>query len=289
VAVVDGFDPKTATQTLSKWVVGELARCGAAVDQALEEFRFNEAATALYEFVWGTLCDWYVELAKPVFSGDDEAAKTETRAVTGFVLAETVKLLHPIMPFITEELWDKLDQRAGKGELVQQAWSVLPAAIADAAADAEMGWLVKLISDIRSARNEVNVPAGAKLSLLVRDAGAETRARLDRHRAAIERLARVEGIQHDMPAPKGALQVVLGEATYALPVADVIDLKAERARLEKEIRKLDGEVTKIDAKLGNAQFMSKAPEDVVVEQRERRDDAVATTARLRQAMERLAG
>jgi valyl-tRNA synthetase len=224
-----------------------------------------------------------------VLSGDDEAAKTETRADTGFVLAETVKLLHPIMPFITEELWDKLDQRAGKGELVKQAWTVLPPTIADAAADAEMGWLVRLITDIRSARSEVNVPAGAKLNLLVRDASAETRARLDRHRAAIERLARVESIQLDAPAPKGALQVVIGEATYALPVADVIDLKAERARLEKEIRKLDGEVAKIDAKLGNTQFMSKAPEDVVAEQRERPDDAMATTARLRQAMDRLAG
>jgi len=289
VTVVEGFDPATAKLTLSKWVIGELARCGATVDTALEEFRFNEAATALYEFVWGTVCDWYVELAKPVFSGDDEAAKTETRAVTGFVLAEIVKLLHPIMPFITEELWDKLDLRAKHGEVVKQAWSVLPAAIADAGADAEMGWLVKLITDIRSARSEVNVPAGAKLGLLVRDANAETRARLERHRAAIERLARVETIQLDAPAPKGALQVVLGEATYALPVADVIDLKAERARLEKEIRKLDGEVSKIDAKLGNAQFMSKAPEDVVAEQRERREDAVATTVRLRQAMERLAG
>ena len=289
VAVVEGFKPQSATQTLSKWVLGELARCGASVDKALEEFRFNEAATALYEFIWGTVCDWYVELAKPVFSGDDEAAKTETRAVTGFVLAEIVKLLHPIMPFITEELWDKLDQRAAKGTLVTQPWSVLAPSIADAQADAEMGWLVRLITDIRSARSEVNVPAGAKLNLLVRDAHAETRARLDRHRAAIERLARVETIRLDTPAPKGALQIVLGEATYALPVADVIDLKAERARLEKEIRKLDGEVSKIDAKLGNAQFMSKAPEDVVAEQRERRDDAVATTARLRQAMDRLAG
>ncbi|MGE0425131.1 MAG: valine--tRNA ligase [Reyranellaceae bacterium] len=289
VTVVEGFDPATAQQTLSKWIIGELARCGNVVDKALVEFRFNEAAGALYEFVWGTFCDWYVELAKPVLSGDDEAAKTETRAVTGFVLAEIVKLLHPIMPFITEELWDKLDQRARTGELVTQAWSVLPVEIADAAADAEMGWLVKLISDIRSARNEVNVPAGAKLTLLVRDAGAETRGRLDRHRAAIERLARVEAIQLDSTVPKGALQLVLGEATYALPVADVIDLKAERARLEKEIRKLDGEVSKIDAKLGNAQFMSKAPEDVVAEQRDRREDAVATTARLKQAMERLAG
>ncbi|MBX3500780.1 MAG: valine--tRNA ligase [Alphaproteobacteria bacterium] len=288
VTVVEGFDPNTATQTLSKWIIGELARCQNAVEKALVEFRFNEAANALYEFVWGTFCDWYVELAKPVLSGDDEAAKTETRAVTGFVLAEVVKLLHPIMPFITEELWDTLDQRAAKGTLVAQPWSVLPEDIADAAADAEMGWLVKLISDIRSARNEVNVPAGAKLTLLVRDAGAETRARLERHRAAIERLARVEQIQLDAPTPKGALQLVLGEATYALPVADVIDLKAERARLEKEIRKLDGEVSKIDAKLGNAQFMSKAPEEVVAEQRDRRDDAVATTARLRQAMDRLA-
>jgi valyl-tRNA synthetase len=201
------------------------------------------------------------------------------------VLRETVKLLHPVMPFITEELWDKLGHRAKHGMLIGQPW---PAATAiDATADAEMGWLVTLISDIRSARSELNVPPGAKLRLLVVGADAATQKRLGTHRAAIERLARVEGIETAESAPKASLQIVLGEATYALPVGDVIDLKAEGARLQKEIKKLADEVAKIDAKLGNANFVSRAPEEVVEEQRERRTQAEQTRARLSIALERL--
>ena len=153
------------------------------------------------------------------------------------MLRETVKLLHPVMPFITEELWDKLGHRAQHGALIGQPWPVPTAT--DAAAGDEIGWLVKLISDIRSARAELNVPAGAKLKLLVVGANDATQKRLDVHRAAIERLSRVEGIEAAAAAPKAALQIVVGEATYALPVGDVVDLKAEGARLQKEIKKLD--------------------------------------------------
>jgi len=280
-----GFDPATASLTVNKWVLGELARANTAIDKAIAEFRLNEAASTLYEFIWGIVCDWYVELSKPTLQGEDGPAKDETRAVTAFVLRETAKLLHPVMPFITEELWDKLGHRAEHGALIGQPWPV--PAPADTAADAEIGWLVKLISDIRSARAELNVPAGAKLKLLVVGANATTQKRLDTHRAAIERLSRVEGIEAAASAPKAALQIVVGEATYALPVGDVIDLKAESARLQKEIKKLADEVGKIDAKLGNANFVSRAPEEVVEEQRERRTQAEQTRARLSTALERL--
>jgi valyl-tRNA synthetase len=279
------FDPALAKLMVNKWVLGELARANTTVDKALVEFRLNDAATALYEFIWGIVCDWYVELSKPVLQGDDGPEKDETRAVTAFVLRETVKLLHPVMPFITEELWDKLGHRAEHGALISQPWPA-PAAI-DASADVEMGWLVKLISDIRSARAELNVPARAKLKLLVVGANDTTQKRLDVHRAAIERLSRVEGIEAAATAPKAALQIVVGEAAYALPVGDVIDLKAEGARLQKEIKKLADEVGKIDAKLGNANFVSRAPEEVVEEQRERRTQAEQTRARLSTALERL--
>ena len=198
---------------------------------------------------------------------------------------ETVKLLHPVMPFITEELWDKLGHRAQHGALIGQPWPV-PTAI-DAASDAEMGWLVKLIQDIRSARAELNVPAGAKLKLLVIGANDTTKGRLETHRPAIERLARIEGVEPVASAPKASLQLVVGEATYALPVGDVIDLKAESARLQKEIKKLADEVGKIDSKLGNAAFVSRAPEEVVEEQRERRTQAEQTRTRLSAALERL--
>ena len=205
--------------------------------------------------------------------------------MTAWVLRETAKLLHPVMPFITEEIWDKSGHRAEHGALIGQPWPVKPET--DEAADSEMGWLVKLISDIRSARSELNVPAGAKLKILVVGGNATTQQRLKTHQAAIERLARIEGIETSAAAPKGALQIVVGEATYALPVGDVIDLKAEGARLTKEIKKLADEVGKIDAKLGNANFMSRAPEEVVEEQRERRRQAEETRVRLATALERL--
>jgi valyl-tRNA synthetase len=284
-ALPRSFDPATATLTINKWVLGELARANASIDKALGEFRLNEAASTLYEFVWGTVCDWYVELSKPVLQGEDGPAKDETRAVTAFVIRETAKLLHPVMPFITEELWDKLGHRAEHGMLINQSWPQL--APSDAAADAEIGWLVKLISDIRSARAELNVPAGAKLRLLVVGADGTTRQRIDTHRAAIERLARVEGIEVAAAAPRASLQLVVGEATYALPVGEVIDLKAESARLQKEIRRLGDEIGKIDAKLGNKAFISRAPEEVVEEQRDRRQAAEQTRARLSAALERL--
>ncbi len=284
-ALPPGFDPATAKLTVNKWMLGELARANLAIDKALTDFRLNEAATTLYEFVWGVVCDWYVELTKPILQGADGPEKDETRAVTAFVLRETVKLMHPVMPFITEELWDKLGHRAEHGPLIGQPWPA-PAAV-DAAADAEMGWLVKLISDIRSARAELNVPAGAKLKLLVIGGNATTAARIETHRAAIERLARIEGVEAAESAPKASLQIVVGEATYALPVGEVIDLKAESARLQKEIKKLADEVGKIDAKLANAAFVARAPEEVVEEQRERRAQAEQTAARLSAALERL--
>jgi len=284
-ALPKGFDPGSARLNVNKWMLGELARANLAIDKALTDFRLNEAANTLYEFVWGVVCDWYVELTKPIVQGADGPEKDETRAVTAFVLRETVKLMHPVMPFITEELWDKLGHRAEHGPLIGQPWPA-PTAV-DAAADAEMGWLVKLISDIRSARAELNVPAGAKLKLLVIGGNDTTAARLDTHRPAIERLARIEGVEAASSAPKASLQIVVGEATYALPVGEVIDLKAESARLQKEIKKLVDEVGKIDAKLANAAFVARAPEEVVEEQRERRAQAEQTVARLSAALERL--
>jgi valyl-tRNA synthetase len=279
------FDPASAALTVNKWILGELSRATEAVDQAIAGFRLNEAASVLYEFIWGIVCDWYVELSKPTLQGPDGPEKEETRAVTAFVLRETTRILHPVMPFITEELWDKTGYRAQLGALITQAWAT-PGAVDNAAAS-EMNWLVKLVSDIRSARSELNVPAAAKLKLLVVGANGVTNQRLAQHRAAIERLARVDGIEEAASSPKGALQIVAGEATYALPVGGVIDLKAEGARLQKEIDKLADEIRKIDAKLGNSNFMARAPEEVVEEQRDRRRQAEETRQRLITALKRL--
>jgi len=281
-----GFDPASARLPLNRWVLGELGRANRAVDSGIAEFRLNEAATALYEFIWGTVCDWYVELAKPILQGPDGAAKDETRAVTALVLRDTVKLLHPVMPFLTEEIWDKLGHRAGEGPLIGAAWPVAPAADTDA--DAELGWLVRAISDIRSARAELNVPAGAKLALHVVGSGGTTRRRLASHVAALERLARLGAIDASAAAaPSGSLQVVIDEATFALPVGDVVDLAAERIRLAREVAKLSDEIAKIDAKLANAGFVARAPEEVVEEQRTRRGQAERTRERLSTALARL--
>jgi valyl-tRNA synthetase len=285
-ALPKDFDPASVKLTVNKWVLGELARANSTIDHALGEYRLNDAATALYEFIWGIVCDWYVELSKPTLQGADGPEKDETRAVTAFVLRETAKLLHPVMPFITEEIWDKIGHRAEHGALIAQAWPMPPEI--EAAADAEIGWLVKLISDIRSARAELNVPPSAKLKLLVIGGDATTKQRLVTHAAAIERLARIEGIDTSATAaPKASLQIVVGEAIYAMPVGEVIDLAAESTRLKKEIQKLGDEVGKIDAKLGNASFVSRAPEEVVEEQRERRTQAEQTKSRLSMALERL--
>jgi valyl-tRNA synthetase len=285
-ALPSDFDPASARLTVNRWMLGELARANLAVDKAIAEFRLNEAASALYEFIWGIVCDWYVELTKPILQGADGAEKDETRAVTAFVLRETVKLLHPVMPFITEELWDKLGHRAVHGALISQPWPQPPTP--DAEADAEMGWLVKLVSDIRSARSELNVPVAAKLKLLVVGGNDTTKSRIAANSAAIGFLSRVEGIDTTaLSVPKASLQIVVGEATYALPVGEVIDLKAESARLEKEIKKLADEIAKIDAKLGNANFVARAPAEVVEEQRDRRAQAEQTRARLSAARKRL--
>jgi valyl-tRNA synthetase len=197
-------------------------------------------------------------------------------------------LLHPIMPFITEELYEKFI--GGKGLLIRDAWPQLPASLIDAKAQGEIGWVVRLISDIRAVRSEMNVPAGAVLPLVVREANAETQARLEHYGNLVKRLARIGDIDAGNGAmPNGSVQIVLDEATFALPLADIIDFAAERARLKKEIGKLDGEIGKIDGKLNNAAFVAKAPPEVVDEQRERREDAVATKQRLGRALQQIAG
>ncbi len=283
-----GFRPKDNTLAVNRWIVGATARAAAAVTHGIEEYKFNEAANAAYDFVWGTFCDWYLELAKPILAGEDEAAKRETQATAAFVLDQILKLLHPFMPFVTEELWAETGKTGPKRErlLVLSAWPALEG-FEVAEADAEVTWLIDIVSGIRSVRTEMNVPAGAKIPLAVIGAGAETGTRIEAQLAALTRLARLASVDYVDDVPAGSAQLVQGEATFALPLAGVIDLDAERARLEKEIGKLAEEIDKIDRKLGNAQFVAKAPEDVIEEQRSRRAEAVDRSERLAAALRRL--
>ena len=283
-----GFDPKAVRETLNRWIAGEVERTAAAVTAGIETYKFNEAAVAIYEFTWGTFCDWYLELAKPILNGDDEPAKVETRATTAWVLDQILKLLHPFMPFITEELWDRLVEVGVKREnlLCLSAWPLLTG-LADAAADEEIGWLVNLVSEVRSVRSEMNVPAGAKTPLVMVAASKAVRARAEAYEETIKRLARIDALSFAKAAPPGSAQIVLSETTVALPLAGVIDMGSERTRLAREIEKSKAEIKKIDAKLANENFVAKAPPEVVEENRERRADFEATMRKLQAALKRV--
>ncbi|WP_108398818.1 valine--tRNA ligase [Devosia submarina] len=285
---VEGYDPKANRLSLNRWIVGATSRAAAAVTQGITDYKFNEAANAAYDFVWGTFCDWYVEFAKPVFMGEDEAAKRETRATAAWALDQILAILHPFMPFVTEELWAETGKfgPARDNMLVLSDWPNV-AGLEDAEADAELNWLIDVITNVRSVRSEMNVPASAKLPLVVVGAGDQTLARLVAGTSLITRLARLDSISPQSAIPGESAQFVVGEATWALPLAEFIDIPTERARLEKEIGKLDGEIAGIDKKLGNEQFVAKAPEEVIEEQKARREAAIDRRTRIAEALERL--
>ncbi|TAJ63810.1 valine--tRNA ligase [Brevundimonas sp.] len=287
---VEGFDPATVDQTINRWIRGELTKAERAVSEAVEGGRFDDAASALYRFVWNVFCDWYLELAKPVFMGADETAKAETRAMTAWTLDQTLKLMHPIMPFITEELWDKL---AGEGAvrseatLIGAAWPELPDGFIDAAAEGEIGWLVDLVTEIRQLKAEMNVPQGAKPGLSFIAPDAATADRIARHRELILTLGRVSDLSTVEAAASGAVTFVSGGATAALSLAGIIDLSAERARLTKEIAAFEDDAAHVNRKLGNPNFVSRAAPEVVDEQRQKLAEAEAGKAKLQAALARL--
>jgi valyl-tRNA synthetase len=282
------FEPKRVKATLNRWIAGEVERTASAVTAGIEAYKFNEAATAIYEFTWGTFCDWYLELAKPILVGTDEAAKAETRATIAWALDQILKLLHPFMPFITEELWARLVEVGIERDslLALSAWPKF-SGLANAEADEEIGWLVRLVSEVRSVRSEMNVPGGAKVPLVLVGAGPAERQRTQQHEETIERLARLVDITFAKAPPKGAAQIVLGTMTAALPLSDIIDMGAERARLVREMDKCKSEIAKIDAKLANEAFVAKAPPEVVEENRERRAEFEETLKRLQAALKRV--
>ena len=278
------FIPETATLTINRWILTELAGTIRDVTEAIESQRFNEAAGSLYRFVWNQFCDWYLELLKPVFAGEDEKAKAEAQACVSYVLEETYKLLHPFMPFMTEELWA---HTASRDTLLCHAGWPAPE-FADEAAAAEINWLVDLVSGLRSARAEMNVPPAAVAPLIVVGATDATQARLKRHDAAIRRLARVENIEIAATAPKGAAQVVVGEAIACLPLGSLIDLGVEKARIEKAIGKTETDMDRVAKKLANEKFVQNADPEVVAAERERYAELEVQLSVLRTAAQRIA-
>jgi len=283
-----GFDPKTVKLQLNRWAIGELAQATGEVTAAIEAFRFNDAANAAYRFTWNVFCDWYLELAKPLFMGEDETAKAETRASVAFVLDGILKLLHPFMPYLTEELWAIKGQEGPKREalLCLSEWPRLEGLSAPDA-EAELGWLVDLVTEIRSARNEINVPGGSFIPLVLVGASPATRGRAEAWGDMLKRLARLSDISFADIAPQQSAQMVIRGEVAALPLTGIIDIAAETARLSKEIEKIAQEIAKIDSKLGNADFIARAPEEIVEEQHERRADFIERSTKLSEALARL--
>ncbi|AMB48033.1 valine--tRNA ligase [Methylobacterium sp. AMS5] len=284
------FRPEAVRETLNAWALTEAAKAVAEVAQGITVYRFNDAAAAAYRFVWNVFCDWYLELAKPVLQGEgvDPAARAETQATVAFLIDQIAKLLHPFMPFLTEELWAIKGQvlPTPRGLLALESWPEL-SAYTNRQAEEEIGWLVDLISEVRSARSETNVPAGAQVPLVLVGADEGVRARVERWSETLTRLARLSEIGFADAAPKNAVQLLVRGSVAALPLEGIVDLAAEVARLKKEAGKARAEIGKIDGKLGNADFLARAPEEVVDEQRERRDGEAARLAKIEEALVRL--
>ena len=289
-APVADFDPASCSLTVNRWIVGETAKASAGIVEALDGYRFNDAANIAYQFAWHQFCDWYVEFTKPILQQEgDAAAQAEVRATTSWVLDQLLHFLQPIMPFVTEELWTQLAPPGGRdGALMRRPWPDLGDGLRAPDAEEEMAWVVRLITAVRAVRSEMNVPPSAELAMTLSGASPATAARLETNRELILRLARLSRVDVSDSLPEGAIQTVVDEATAALPIGDVIDVAQEVARLNKERDKVDGEIGKIEKKLANESFTSKAPPEVVEEQRERLAEYRQTRDKLSEALDRLA-
>jgi valyl-tRNA synthetase len=283
---VAGFDPKSARDSLNRWIAHETAKTVSDVSAAIEAYKFNDAAGAVYRFVWNVFCDWYLEFAKPVLLGPDGDAKIETQAMVAWARDEILKLLHPFMPFITEELWQVTAEGGpARAQLLALASWPQHEELRNDQAEAEIGWVIDLIAAIRSVRAEMNISSAIPLALA--GASAETKARAERWAEFIKRLARVSDVSFVDTAPDGAVQLIVRGEVAALPLKGVIDLAAERIRLEKEMAKVEADIKRVDNKLSNADFLKRAPEEIVDGEREKREEAQARRAKIVEALERL--
>jgi valyl-tRNA synthetase len=285
--MVADFDPKSVNLFINKWIITQLANMLGKIEIALDDYRFNDAANTVYQFVWNLYCDWYLELTKPILVGFDEKAKSETRATVAYVRDEILKVLHPFMPFITEELWRVTESDRQEPLLALAAWPSEQPSFMDA--HEEVGWLIDLVSAIRSVRTEMNVPAGSLIRLALIKPSKLLFERAGRWDDALNRLARISGTVNAGKVPPGAIQIIVGSDTFALELQGVIDMAAERARLAKEMAKCDADIARVDQKLGNADFLKRAPEEVVEGEREKRAEAQARKTKIAEALEQLEG
>ena len=261
-----GLSVPAAKETVNRWIVGETVKTLNEVNIAFDQFRFNDAAQALYSFVWGTVCDWYVELSKPLLNSDDSAIKSETRQTMGWVIDHCLILLHPIMPFITEELWETLSKR--NEMLVHCDWPEYDSALIDHAADLEMNWVVNLIESIRSARAQLRVPAGLKIPMIFLEMDSEAKQAWENNSEMIQKLARITELTSADEIPKGSIAISAKGASFALPLKGIIDVEEEKKRLSKSLDKLQKEISALKGRLQNSKFIESAPEEVILETQE---------------------
>jgi len=278
------FDPASAALPVNKWIISETAKTASEITRCIDSYRFNDAADAAYKFTWDTFCAWYLELSKPLLSGEVGAEKTETQKTFAWVLDQILILLHPFMPFITEDLWAKVTE-SRDGHLITTLWPTYGEELVDAGAVAELEWLQTLITNIRSVRADMNIPPSKKAPLLL--CADKLDPRLDTYAPQLSPMARVEHVELAAAVPENALQTVVDGVQYAIPLAGLIDMDAERKRLAKEIEKAQSEIEKIDRKLGNEAFVAKAPEKVVTLQKERRAGYAAEVETLQAALDGL--
>ncbi|KQI67580.1 valine--tRNA ligase [Loktanella sp. 3ANDIMAR09] len=271
-------------QTVNRWIMAEVGQLRADVDAALTDYRFNDAASALYAFIWGRFCDWYLEFSKPLLMDGSDADKAETQATLAWTLDQCLILLHPIMPFVTEELWQQ--SRPRDQMLALTPWPEYTD-LADADAVAEMNWVISLIEGIRSARAQLNVPAGLKIPVLQIEADEAAKTAQANNIAMIMRMARVDSIDTADTPPKGSLTVATKDATFALPLAGLIDVAAEKARLGKSLVKLEKEIKGLAGRANNPKFAESAPPEVVAETRANLAEREAEAAQLTTALDRL--
>ena len=287
VAYDPAFKPESVKLSLNRWILTELSKTIEAVTSGIENYKFNEAAAAVYRFIWNTLCDWYLELLKPIFQGEDENEKKEAQACVAWVLEQVYKILHPFMPYMTEELWalTATDKHKRNTMLALAPWPDIN--FRDEKAAEDINWLIDVVGGIRSARAEMNVPAGAMAPLVIVEAGQTTKERVERHEAAIKRLARIETIEFANKVPEASAQIILGEATFCMPLGKLIDFEAERARLTKEMGKIDLDIEKVEKKLNNPKFVANAKPDIVEAERERLNELNVAKEKLVIAIKRL--
>ncbi|MFK7840630.1 MAG: valine--tRNA ligase [Sphingorhabdus sp.] len=277
-----------AALPVNRWIISEVIETQQALDKALNDLRFDAAANTIYHFTWDRFCDWYLELIKPLLQGEDASAADETRLVAGWVLDQIIVMLHPFMPFITEELWQAMAQeRGGRSyDLIVAKWPA-PKAVVDSEAKAEIDWLIKLVSEVRSTKVELNIAPGTKMTAHVRDGDESLQAKIVRQNAALDRVGRLEAISFD-PAPEGATaQIVVDGATYVLPLAGAIDIDAEKGRLTKALEASQKEAKSLSGRLGNPNFVEKAKPEAVNKARADLADKEAETERLQSAIDRL--